>query len=127
MVDLKKFSGEHLTIALHRGEVDDPPIRDWAERFYEDTGITIDVIDVKPQEYLCQLKLEILRLREVVSGLYRAGEDRQNDVFYRYENLLNRQFHAAKPNRKWVTDISYISLWFPATMRIWLICMPTGS
>ena len=55
MVDLKKFSGEHLTIALHRGEVDDPPIRDWAERFYEDTGITIDVIDVKPQEYLCQL------------------------------------------------------------------------
>lgn len=55
MVDLKKFSGEHLTIALHRGEIDDPPIRDWAERFYEDTGITIDVIDVKPQEYLCQL------------------------------------------------------------------------
>ena len=27
---------------------------------------------------------------------------------HRYENLLNRQFHADKPNRKWVTDISYI-------------------
>ena len=26
---------------------------------------------------------------------------------HRYENLLNRQFHADKPNRKWVTDISY--------------------
>ena len=27
---------------------------------------------------------------------------------HRYENLLNRQFHADAPNRKWVTDISYI-------------------
>ena len=38
---------------------------------------------IAAEEYLCQLQLEILRLREVVSGLYRAGEDRQNDVFYR--------------------------------------------
>ena len=27
---------------------------------------------------------------------------------HRYANLLNRQFHADKPNSKWVTDISYI-------------------
>ena len=27
---------------------------------------------------------------------------------HRYENLLNRQFQADKPNTKWVTDISYI-------------------
>jgi len=27
---------------------------------------------------------------------------------HRYENLLNRNFHADKPNKKWVTDISYI-------------------
>ena len=27
---------------------------------------------------------------------------------HRYENLLNRQFHADRPNTKWVTDISYI-------------------
>lgn len=27
---------------------------------------------------------------------------------HKYENLLNREFHAAQPNRKWVTDISYI-------------------
>ena len=27
---------------------------------------------------------------------------------HRYENLLKRQFHADKPNSKWVTDISYI-------------------
>ena len=27
---------------------------------------------------------------------------------HRYENLLNRQFPAGRPNAKWVTDISYI-------------------
>ena len=27
---------------------------------------------------------------------------------HRYENLLNRQFHSDAPNKKWVTDISYI-------------------
>ena len=27
---------------------------------------------------------------------------------HKYENLLNRDFHADKPNTKWVTDISYI-------------------
>ena len=27
---------------------------------------------------------------------------------HKYENLLNRQFYADRPNSKWVTDISYI-------------------
>ena len=27
---------------------------------------------------------------------------------HKYENLLNREFHADRPNHKWVTDISYI-------------------
>ncbi len=27
---------------------------------------------------------------------------------HKYENILNSQFHANKPNQKWVTDISYI-------------------
>ncbi|MBR3752507.1 MAG: IS3 family transposase [Ruminiclostridium sp.] len=27
---------------------------------------------------------------------------------HKYQNLLNRQFQASKPNTKWVTDISYI-------------------
>ena len=46
---------------------------------------------IAAEEYLCQLQLEILRLREVVSGLYRAGEDRQNDVFYRYREPAQPQ------------------------------------
>ena len=27
---------------------------------------------------------------------------------HKYQNLLNREFNAAHPNQKWVTDISYI-------------------
>jgi putative transposase len=33
---------------------------------------------------------------------------RYSEAIYRYENLLNRDFSADKPNRKWVTDITYI-------------------
>lgn len=29
-------------------------------------------------------------------------------ALHRYDNLLNRDFHADRPNQKWVTDISYI-------------------
>ncbi|MDE6426225.1 MAG: IS3 family transposase, partial [Ruminococcus sp.] len=31
-----------------------------------------------------------------------------SQALHRYDNLLNRDFKADKPNRKWVTDISYI-------------------
>ena len=27
---------------------------------------------------------------------------------HKYRNIINRNFHAKAPNRKWVTDISYI-------------------
>ena len=30
------------------------------------------------------------------------------EQLHKYENLLNREFHAVCPNQKWVTDISYI-------------------
>ena len=33
----------------------------------------------------------------------KLGEDK-----HRYDNWLNRDFHAEHPNQKWVTDISYI-------------------
>ncbi len=31
-----------------------------------------------------------------------------SDVIHRYENILNRDFNAQRPNQKWVTDITYI-------------------
>lgn len=33
---------------------------------------------------------------------------KMGEHLHRYENLLNREFEATKPNQKWVTDISYI-------------------
>ncbi|MEG6586533.1 IS3 family transposase [Dendrosporobacter sp. 1207_IL3150] len=33
---------------------------------------------------------------------------RYSDAVHRYENVLNRDFKADKPNQKWVTDITYI-------------------
>lgn len=30
------------------------------------------------------------------------------DIYHRYENILNRDFSAKKPNQKWVTDITYV-------------------
>ena len=32
----------------------------------------------------------------------------QLDSYHRYDNLLNRDFSATKPNQKWVTDVSYV-------------------
>jgi transposase InsO family protein len=32
----------------------------------------------------------------------------QLDSYHRYDNVLDRQFTAEKPNQKWVTDITYI-------------------
>jgi len=32
----------------------------------------------------------------------------QLDSYHRYENVLNRDFTATKPNQKWDTDISYV-------------------
>ena len=31
------------------------------------------------------------------------------ETYHRYDNLLNREFTAHRPNQKWVTDITYIS------------------
>lgn len=31
------------------------------------------------------------------------------DTYHRYENVLNREFSASRPNQKWVTDITYIA------------------
>ena len=46
---------------------------------------------------------------DLLSGIRRRRKwGNMGQQLHRYENLLNRQFHADKPNRKWVTDISYI-------------------
>ena len=45
----------------------------------------------------------------LLSEIRRYRKYRQmGQKLHRYENLLNREFTANKPNQKWVTDISYI-------------------
>ena len=38
----------------------------------------------------------------------RKRYQKYGESLHRYPNLLNRDFHADRPNQKWVTDISYI-------------------
>ena len=46
---------------------------------------------------------------EVLAEIRRPRKWRQvGQQVHKYENLLNREFYADKPNTKWVTDISYI-------------------
>lgn len=53
--------------------------------------------------------LRVMKKYDLLSEIHRRRKwVNMGQPLHRYENLLNRQFHADKPNRKWVTDISYI-------------------
>lgn len=46
---------------------------------------------------------------DLLSEVRRRRKWRQmGQQVHKYENILNREFHADRPNHKWVTDISYI-------------------
>lgn len=56
-----------------------------------------------------QTILRIMNKYGLLSEIRRRRKYRKmGEDLYKYENLLNRNFHADKPNLKWVTDISYI-------------------
>ena len=53
----------------------------------------------------------ILRVMEkygLLSVIRRKKFHVSGSVLHRYPNTLNRNFHAERPNQKWVTDISYV-------------------
>ena len=53
--------------------------------------------------------LRVMKKYELLSEIRRRRKWRQmGQQVHKYENLLNRHFHADRPNSKWVTDISYI-------------------
>ncbi len=53
--------------------------------------------------------LRVMKKYGLLSEIRRRRKWQQmGQQVHRYENLLNREFHADRPNRKWVTDISYI-------------------
>ena len=53
--------------------------------------------------------LRVMNKYGLLAEIRRYRKYRQmGQQLHRYENLLNREFTADRPNRKWVTDISYI-------------------
>ena len=53
--------------------------------------------------------LRIMKKYDLLSEIRRCRKWQQmGQQVHKYKNLLNRDFHADKPNSKWVTDISYI-------------------
>jgi transposase InsO family protein len=52
--------------------------------------------------------LRIMQKYSLLSVVRRKKYRNYGEILHRYPNLLNRNFHADKPNQKWVTDISYI-------------------
>ena len=52
--------------------------------------------------------LRVMQKYNLLSVVRRKRYQHYSSVIHKYPNLLNRYFHADKPNQKWVTDISYI-------------------
>ena len=52
--------------------------------------------------------LRVMQKYNLLSVVRRKKYRNYSNCFHRYDNLLNRNFKADRPNQKWVTDISYI-------------------
>ena len=53
--------------------------------------------------------LRVMKKYNLLSDIRRKKRYKYTgELLHRYDNLLNRNFKADKPNQKWVTDISYI-------------------
>ncbi len=49
-----------------------------------------------------------MQKNNLLSVVRRKKYRNYGEYLHRYHNLLNRDFHAERPNQKWVTNISYI-------------------
>ena len=64
---------------------------------------------VKHKHFNLKTVLRIMRKYNLLAEIRRRRKYQQmGEQLHKYENLLNRQFYAEHPNKKWVTDISYI-------------------
>ena len=52
--------------------------------------------------------LRVMQKYNLLSEVRRKKYHNYTNGLYKYPNLLARDFHAERPNQKWVTDISYI-------------------
>ena len=52
--------------------------------------------------------LRVMQKYNLLSEVRQKKYRNYGNVLHKYDNLLNRDFSADRPNQKWVTDISYI-------------------
>ena len=81
------------------------------ERSFRTCGYWRMWLWLKKQDIFCNPKtvLRIMKKYDLLSGIrHRRKWQQMGQQAHKYKNLLNRDFHASKPNSKWVTDISYI-------------------
>ena len=81
------------------------------ERSFRACGYRRMWLWLKKQDIFCNPKtvLRIMKKYDLLSEIRRRRKWQQmGQQAHKYKNLLNRDFHASKPNSKWVTDISYI-------------------
>ena len=81
------------------------------ERSFRTYGYRRMWLWLKSQNIFCNPKtvLRIMKKYNLLSEIRRRRKWQQmGQQVHKYQNLLNREFHVDIPNRKWVTDISYI-------------------
>ena len=81
------------------------------ERSFQTYGYRRMWLWLKSQDIIRNPKtvLRIMKKYNLLSEIRRRRKWQQmGQQLHKYENLLNRDFQSDKPNRKWVTDISYI-------------------
>ena len=86
-------------------------IRQQQERSYETYGYRRMHLSLAKRGIVRNPKtiLRIMKKYDLLSEIRRRRKwINMGQQLHRYENLLNRQFTADRPNHKWVTDISYI-------------------
>lgn len=83
--------------------------QDRTNRTYGCRRVKIWLEKVKKQYVNLKTVLRIMRKYNLLAQIRRRKKYRQmGEQLHRYENLLNRDFNADRPNQKWVTDISYV-------------------
>lgn len=53
--------------------------------------------------------MNLLHIRSIARKRRMFKRLAELETYHRYDNVLNREFKASRPNQKWVTDITYIS------------------
>jgi putative transposase len=53
--------------------------------------------------------MNLLHIRSIARKRRMFKRMTELETYHRYDNVLNREFTASRPNQKWVTDITYVS------------------